>query len=175
VSYHEARVGVSWSPSATLAARASGAWRRYGDTETTVVFESGKDDGVRADLGVRWLPRADWTLDGAYRIEWGPGAFLSSADASARYQRSERLAVTGNLTSFQQIEELRFGDGRALGAGASVDYRVSDRATLGGGLFVLRHQDGDAPRLTPWNQSRAWTSLRIELGNDPGLAARRAR
>lgn len=175
VSYHEVRAGVGWSPSGNLGVRLSGGWRSYGDTETIVVLEPGKSDGWRAEAGVRWQPEPDWAVDGGYRLEWGPGGFLSTADASARYRSSERLGVTGTLTTFQQIEELRLGDGRAFGGGVSFDLGMTERATLAGGVFVLRHRDGGTPGLAPWSQSRAWTSLRIEVGSDPALAARRSR
>ena len=175
VSYHEATAAVAWSPSSTLGARLSGGWRTYEDTETEVVLVPGKDQGWRAEAGVRWVPALEWTMDAGYRLEWGPGSFLSSADATARYRRSERLSLIASATTFQQLEELRLGDGRAFGGGLSADFEMNGRTTLSGGMFVLRHRDGGAPSMTPWSQSRAWTALRIEVGNDPALEARRSR
>jgi len=39
-------------------------------------------DAERANLGARWQMAPGWTVDGSYRLEWGPGAFLSSGDVA---------------------------------------------------------------------------------------------
>jgi hypothetical protein len=76
--------------------------------------------------------------------------------------------------TFQQIEEYRLGQGRAFGGGASAEYRFGDRAVFALGASLIRHRDGGNVFTSPWNQGRAWSSLRFELGSDPGLAARGA-
>ena len=38
-----------------------------------------------------------------------------------------------------------------------------------GGLSVVRHRDGGNVFTSPWNQTRVWSSLRVDLGRDPGL------
>ena len=114
----------------------------------------------------------DWTLDGQYQLEWGPGGFLSSADAAVRYDVSERLTASLSALSFQQIEEYRLGQGRAFGGGASVDWTWSERASIGGGASIVRHRDGGNVFTSPWSQSRAWMTLRLDIGSEPGLATR---
>jgi hypothetical protein len=116
------------------------------------------------------------TVDAGYELEWGPGGFLSSADAAARWTLSERFSVTASGTSFQQVEQYRLGDGRAFGGGLSFDAELTDRIAMGGGASLLRHTGGQAtvPGST-WNQSRGWWTLRILVGEDPGLANRRRR
>jgi hypothetical protein len=47
------------------------------------------------------------------------------------------------------------------------------RARFTGGFSVLRNRDGGTSTLSPWNQTRGWSSLRINVGSDPGLANRR--
>jgi hypothetical protein len=175
VSYTEAEVRAAWSPSASLGVWASGGWRKYEDANAAVVFRPLQDHGWRANSGVQVQLAPDLSLDGSYRLEWGPGSFLSSGDAAFRYQASERLSLAVQGTTFQQIEEFRLGDGRALGGGLSFDLRVLDRATLSGGGSILRHRDGGTASSSPWNQSRAWSALRIDVGGDPGLAQRRNR
>jgi hypothetical protein len=173
VAYSEVETRVGWSPSSNFATWVSGGWRSYGAANTTVVVEPLTDEGWRASAGTRWHVREEWQLEAGYRLEWGPGAFLSSGDVSARYHPSERLSLTVTGTTFQQIEEFRIGDGRAIGGGFSFDVGVTDGAHLSGGLSVLRHRSEGVVNDSPWNQTRGWTGLRIEVGGDPGLSSRR--
>jgi hypothetical protein len=84
--------------------------------------------------------------------------------------------VTATATTFQQIEQYRLGDGRGLGGGLSFDAELTDRILTSGGASLLRHTGGQATvQDSPWNQSRAWWSLRVLVGEDPGLANRRRR
>lgn len=172
VSYSELELRGSWSPGSTSGLWASGGRRSYGDTDTQVLSPL-TETGWRANAGARWEMWPGWTVDGSYRLEWGPGAFLSSGDVALRYTAWERLALSLSGTTFQQIEEFRVGDGRALGGGLSFDLKVTDRASFAGGMTVLRHRDGGSVFTSPWNQTRGWTSLRIDIGEDPGLANRR--
>jgi len=173
VSYHEVEAKVGWSAASTFAAWVSGGRREYEDANTTQVVNLTTDDGWRADAGLRWGLSEQWRLEGSYRLEWGPGAFLSSGDLGARYSPSDRLSVTATGMTFQQIAEFRVGEGRAVGGGLSFDLGVSSRARLAGGFSVLRHRNEGGVQESPWNQTRAWTGLRIEVGDDPGLTARR--
>jgi len=173
VSYSEVLARVGWSPSSSLGTWVTGGWRTYGDTETTVIFEPMRDTGWRADASARWQPASDWVVDGRYELEWGPGGFLSSVDAAVRFSPTERLTTSLNAIAFQQIEEYRLGQGRGFGGGASADFAWRERIALSGGVSLIGHRDGGNAFTSPWNQGRAWTSLRFELGQDPGLANRR--
>ena len=174
VSYTEILARTAWSPFTELGVWISGGRRSYGDTETAVVIQPLSDTGWRADAGARWQVSPQWTLDGRYELEWGSGGFLNAIDAGTRYMPSERVGASLTLMSFQQVEEYRLGDGRAFGASASIDYELSPRTSVLGGLSLLRHRDGGNVFTSPWNQTRAWTSVRVELGGDPGLSAREA-
>lgn len=173
VSYSEVELRGSWSPGSVLGLWASAGRRAYEDTDTQTLLGPLTDTGWRANAGARWQIRPSLIVDGSYRLEWGPGAFLSSGDVAVRYTPWDRLSLSLSGTSFQQVEEFRVGDGRALGGGFSFDLGVTDRASLAGGLSVLRHRDGGTVFTSPWNQTRGWTSLRINVGEDPGLANRR--
>jgi hypothetical protein len=175
VSYTEAELRTAWSATGFLGLWVSGGWRKYGDSRATVVFRPLRDDGWRASAGMRAEMREGLSMDGSYRLEWGPGSFLSSGDLALRYQALDRLSLAAHGTTFQQIEEFRLGDGRAYGGGISFDLRLLGRATLSGGGTVLKHRDGGSVFSSPWNQSRAWSALRIDVGGDPGLAQRRNR
>lgn len=175
VSYTEARARIAWSPVTRVGLWVAGGRRSYGDAEATVVLRPLEDTGWRGEAGGSWVVSNAWRLDGRYEVEWVPGAFLSSADASVRWSPAERLSMAVTAMSLQQIEQFRVGDGRARGVGFSVAADVTDRLSATGGASVLRHTvAGDGPA-SPWNQSRAWTSLRVRVGEDPGLANRRTR
>ena len=173
VSYSELELRGSWARGATLGVWTSASRRSYGDTDTQVLLGPLSDTGWRANAGARWQARPGWTVDGAYRLEWGPGAFLSSADLSVRFDAWERLSLAFTGTTFQQVEEFRVGDGRAFGGGLSFDLDVTGRTALAGGASLLRHREGGSTFTSPWNQARAWTSLRVTIGEDPGLANQR--
>ncbi len=170
VAYTEGELRAAWSPSNTLGLWLSGGWRRYGDAGTAVVLEPLENTGRRLSAGVRWLPDPAWSVDGSYRLEWGPGGFLSSGDAALRWMPSEDLTLSAHAMSFQQIEQFRLGDGRAYGGGVSADARLTARVRFSGGLSVIRQTSSGAAVNSPWNQTRGWTALRIEVGQDPGLA-----
>lgn len=171
VAYHEVEARVGWSPATAFGAWLSGGRRSYGDTETTSILRPLEDTGWRGEVGAAWSVRSTWRVDGRYEMEWVPGAFLSSAETTVAWMPQEGLSVAVTGMSLQQIEQFRLGDGRAHGIGLSAQTAVGQRMSLSGGASVLRHtmEGGDGP----WNQSRAWTSLRVRVGSDPGLANRR--
>jgi hypothetical protein len=172
VSYSEVVARLGWSPGPQLGAWITGGRRTYADTETTIIFRPMRDTGWRADAGARWRAAEGWVVNGSYQLEWGPGGFLSSLDTALRYAATERLTASVSAMTFQQIEEYRLGEGRAFGGGASADYVFGERASVAAGFSVIRHRDGGNVFTSPWNQGRAWTSVRFELGRDPGLASR---
>ena len=172
VAYHEARLRVSWSATSNLGLWAAGGWRKYGDTRTVVVLSSIEDTGWRGEAGVVWTPAPAWTVDGGWGLEWGPGGFLHSADASVRWTFTERFSASVAGTSFQQIEQYRLGDGRAWGGNLGFDAELTERFTFRAGGSVIRHTTSNDGIETPWNQMRAWSSLRVTLGSDPGRASR---
>lgn len=174
VSYSEVSARLGWSPGPALGAWVTGGRRTYADADATVILRPLRDTGWRADAGARWRATTVMSVDGRYQLEWGPGGFLSSADASVRYAPLEALTVSLTGMTFQQIEEYRLGEGRAFGGGASAEYRFGDRAVFAMGASLIRHRDGGNVFTSPWDQGRAWSSLRFELGSDPGLAARRS-
>jgi len=175
VSYSEVEVRSAWSGGSNTTFFTSVGWRQYGDAEATVVLRPLQDHGWRGNLGLRWTVSPEWVIQTEYNLDWLPGGFLSALDASARWAHSERLSLTAQFMSFQQIEEFRVGDGRAFGGGLNFDLTVNDRVQLAGGGSVLKHRDGGSVIDSPWNQARGWTSLRVAVGNDPGLGARMKR
>jgi hypothetical protein len=170
VAYHEVMGRVGWSTTQALGLWVSGGWRRYGDTGTPVVLEPLRDTGWRAEAGGAWNLSSQWTLNGAYHLEWGPGGFLNSGDASVRWSPGPRFGVSVSGMSFQQIEQYRLGDGRAWGGGVSLDAEIVRRLSVVAGGSLIRHDSKGDGVESPWNQARAWTTLRLEVGRDAGRA-----
>jgi hypothetical protein len=175
VSYSETTLRLGWSPTSTFGVWASGGRREYQETNSAVVIARMRDDGWRANVGARLALFDMWSFDGSYRLEIGPGSSLTSGDASVRFTPNDRISVAVSGTSFQQVDEFRVGEGRAVGGGLSFDLGITERITLAGGGSVIRHRNGDVFSSSPWDQSRGWSAVRIAVGNDPGLSARARR
>ena len=175
VAYSEAVARVGWSATPALGVWVRGGWRTYGDTETVQVLSALEDTGWRAEAGFGWTVTDAMAVDAGYELEWGPGGFLSSADASVRWRVLPEVAVSVTGVSLQQIEQYRLGDGRAFGGGVSVDAELTDRLSFAGGGSLLRHRAERDGVVSPWSQSRFWTTLRVRVGSDPGLANRPSR
>ncbi len=172
VGYHGADVRGSWALGSGLGLWASGGLRQYQDTNTTVVFSPLEDDAWSASAGGNWQASTAWRLDGSYRIEWGNGAFLSTGDLAVRWAPDERVHLTGFLTAFQQIEEFRVGENVAWGSGASASVEVFPGTRFESGFSLYLHRPENRAVDRDFNQFRAWSSLRIAIGSDPGLRRR---
>ena len=171
VAHHEVEARVAWRKRPDLTLRGAAGYRRYGDAHAPVIFDPLPNDAVFGTLTGTWTASPDLSLDTGFRLERGFGAYLGSGDVAARLRLHERVSVTLDGSVFQQIEEFRLGNGVVLGAGGAVDVQVTAAAALSGGAHVYRqtweHRAGD----TNWNQVRAWASLRIDFGRDPGRGA----
>ena len=149
-----------------------GGWRSYEAAETTVVLRPLESDALRAHAGFDWRWSEAWRGSGTYRLEWAAGAYLNSADLRlTRNVGSVALTTFGSV--FQQIEEFRLGDLLVVGAGASASASLGGRTHLDGGL--VRYSSRDRERDDPFDFSptRAWLSLRVDVGRDPGLTGGR--
>jgi len=174
VAYSEGTLRAGWAPSSDWGARATLGVRRYGDPGTAIILRPLQDTGWRAGAEVHWAPgQGPWSAGALYDVEWGPGGYLGSLEGRARWSPAEDTYVVFTGRSFQQIEQYRLGDGRALGGGVSGGVPLMERVSATVGASVLRHRgEGSAVRASPWNQARGWTSLRILLGGDPGVRTR---
>lgn len=168
VSYTEGVLRIGWAPSAAWALRSSFGLRRYGDSGTAVILRPLEHTGRRGELDVRWRPAPVWNVGATYSLEWGPGGYLSSIEGRTGWAPAEDTHVTLFLRSFQQIEQYRLGDGRALGGGLSAGVPITERLSVSGGASLLRHRTTGSAEPSPWNQARGWTSVRLLVGRDPG-------
>jgi hypothetical protein len=169
VAYHEAELRGSWARGAA-ALWAAGSYRAYQDAAADAFLHAPAERGWRLAGGGQWSVAPRWSAQAQLATELIPGAFLSSADVTVRVRVHSRVALAATGTGFQQIEEFRVGDGRILGIALTGDVAVSERVRLDAGGAAYRMRDGTRSDAYDWNQLRAWSSLRVELGRDPGLA-----
>jgi hypothetical protein len=171
VAWKEAEAAVTWQPGNGYGAVASASIRRYDETGTSIFGPELERDTRRMSATGWWQPSSGtWRFDGSIRHESGAGASYGGIDAGATWQATEDASVRAWMTRFEQVEEFRVGEGHVLGGGIEASLRVHDRWTLEGGGGLYRH--GSTRADTPdWNQRRAWLSLRLEFGDDPGLRA----
>lgn len=170
VAYHEGVFRGTWSPAEDLGLWLEGGYRRYDDASFDPILGGVEDDAVRGGVGARWRARPELFVTGSYRVERGAGAFHSSADVSGRWSPDDRFSIGAHLTATQQIEEFRTGEGVVAGGGLDGEVRLTDRLHLSGGGAVYRQAFENRPGTVDWNQLRAWTSLRVKVGSDPGLS-----
>lgn len=169
VGYHEAEGRATWRPRPAVTTWASAAWRRYEEADATVIFRPIEQQGTRVSLGASWRMNENMALDGAYRMEHGFGAFVSSGDASLAWRPAQRLELSLDGTAFQQIEQFRVGEGVVLGGGGSASLVLTEALSLSGGATVFQQTFRNRPGIADWNQRRAWMALRASFGSDPGM------
>jgi hypothetical protein len=172
VAHHEIEARAAWRIMPALQVRGAVGYRRYDDTNAQVILEPLTDDAVSVSAAAAWTASPRITIDGSYRMERGFGAYLGSGDVSARIRAHERIALTLDVSAFQQIEQFRLGDGVVLGGGGSVDFDVTRTVRLSSGAHIYRQTWDNRAGDTDWNQVRGWAALRVGFGRDPGLAAR---
>jgi hypothetical protein len=171
VAYNELETLASWRARPRLTAWASAGWRRYADAQAPVVLSQLEDESVRIGVGATYVAPNDLTLIGETAMERGFGAFLISGDLSVRWQPHPRAAAMVGGTAFQQIEQFRVGEGVVFGGNASLDVDLTARVGVGAGLSLYRQTYENRPSSANWNQRRGWASVRVLIGDDPGIVA----
>ena len=175
VAFHEAEARVSWAPSAAVGLWGAGGYRSYEDADTDPVLGGVSDDGWTAAAGGVVRPGDRVRLRGSYRVERSAGAFLSSGEVEASWRALDRLRLSLRGTASQQIEEYRVGEGVVVGGGGALHLRLPMDIELSGGASVYRQTFENRPSGVDWDQLRAWSSLRIPVGGDPGVEMRSGR
>ena len=175
VAYHEGELRATWRPLRPLRVWGTGAFRRYEESNAPIILGGIEREAVRGELGAEWQASRQLSFDGTFRWEEGAGAFLSSGDATVRWSPGERFAVFLNGTAFQQIEEYRVGEGAVLGFGGGTEMELLPRTRLLTGANLYRQNFENRSSAADWNQLRAYASLNIGFGEDPGAARRPGR
>jgi hypothetical protein len=156
---------VPWADISVL-----GALRQYDDTNAGAFLLAPQDRTVRGEIQtVLRLPR-DVNVDVRYQIEHGFGAFTQALDASGLWHVNDAAQLGVYATTFQQILEFRTGNAIVFGLGAHGRADISDRVRIAAGATLYRQNIDNRPSGADWNQTRAWSSLEVTFGRDPGMA-----
>ena len=169
VAHHEIEARAAWRALDGVQVRGTVGYRKYDDAHAPVIFNPLPDDAVSVTAGASWTASDQLLFDATYRLERGFGAYLGSGDVTARWDMHDRVALSLDLSAFQQIEEFRLGNGVVLGGGGSVDLDVTSAATLSSGVHVYRQTWDNRSGDVDWNQVRGWAALRVGFGRDPGM------
>jgi len=175
VAYNEGELRATWRPLPALRVWGAGGYRKYEDSNAPTILGGLERESKRGEFGAEWLADSRFSLEGSYRWERGAGATLSSGDATVRWSPLDRLSVYVDGTAFQQIEEYRVGEGIVTGFGGGVELELLSRTRLLTGANVYRQDFKNRSSAADWNQLRAFASLNIGFGEDPGAARRPGR
>jgi hypothetical protein len=175
VGYNEGELRATWAARPALRVWGAGGYRRYEESNAPIVLGGVERESVRAELGAEWQFNQRFSFDGEYRLESGAGAYVSSGDATVQWSPLTRVSVFANATAFQQIEEYRLGEGVVVGFGGGADVELFPRTRLLAGANLYRQNFENRASAADWNQLRAFASLNIGFGEDPGAARRPGR
>jgi hypothetical protein len=175
VAFNEAELRATWRPLDALRVWGTGAYRKYQESNAPIILGGVERESKRGELGAEWLASDRLSFEGQYRWERGAGAFLSSGEATVRWSPLERLSVFVDGTAFQQIEEYRVGEGFVTGFGGGAEVELFPRTRLLAGANMYRQEFENRSSAADWNQLRAFASLNIGFGEDPGAARRPGR
>ena len=142
----------------SLRARGERYWYEGADVNTAIVGPL-QDEGWRFGWGATARIGAQWSLDGGYTAEFGPGASARSFDAALTWTPSNQIELTGYGGTLERPLEFRYYDAETRFLGARGDWRPrSDwRLWLDGGWYKDE-------RNRPDNAASAWDQLRLRGG-----------
>lgn len=166
VPYHawDAAVAVQAHRRVTVRAR----YERYAfdDAEAATPLFQAESDGWRWEFGGTVTAAAAWTVDGAYRVEFGPGAASRGVSGSVAYAPSRRLSVRLLGAASKRPLEYRFNEAvvRMLGVDAEIEPTPGVRVGLNASRYAEDHRRPDAAAFE-WDQFRLAARLVLELGS----------
>jgi len=170
VPYHSVQASVAVAAAARFELRGRYEHYRFAEAETETPLFDAKRDGWRAELGFTATPLPEWTFDGGYQREFGPGASLSGSAGTITYQPSRRLRATLLGSSFDRPLEFRFNDAVVRTFGVDAQFTSSDRLRVGLTAYHYSeaHHRSDAAAFD-WNQWRLSARLVVAFGDAADL------
>jgi len=170
VPYRAVQASVAVAPIRRLELR--GRWERYefDEAEAATPLFTAKRDGWRWELGGTYEPVANWTLDAAYREEFGPGAGAAAAAGSLTYEPSRRLTVMLLGSAATRPLEFRFNEAEVRIYGVDAQLEPSPRLRLGVSANRYReiHRRPDAGAFD-WDQVRVSARVVLLFGSQADL------
>ena len=166
-AYHaaEGAIGVRLDPRVALRLGGERYW--YDATETSTPLVTVEDAGWRVSYGATWDPRADLTIDGELRREFGVGAYANSVQGSVIWRPRPGWTLRANAGHLERPLEYRYDVSTLDWLGAGADWRASDRATVGGAVdrWSEARDRPDAAAFS-WDQVRLSFRLTWLLASD---------
>jgi hypothetical protein len=175
VAWQEVELRGAWQPPRRFAVWGAGAYRRYDDHDTQTFLRPLETRSLRAAVGGDWQARPELRFDGSLRMEGPVGAFTFSGDAALDWRVSEGVAVRVQGVVLEQLEEFRLGGTVLAGGLAGVDVRLRPDLRAGVGFELYRQAQSERPGGPDWTQRRAWFSMNMDIGRDPGLRREQSR
>jgi hypothetical protein len=170
VPYRAVQASLAVAPIRRLELR--GRWERYefDEAEAATPLFSAKRDGWRWELGGTFQPATGWTVDGAYREEFGPGAGAAAVAGSLRYEPSRRLTVMLLGSAATRPLEFRFNEAEVRIYGVDAQLEPSPRVRLGVSANRYReiHRRPDAGGFD-WDQVRVSARVVLLFGSQADL------
>lgn len=159
--------GSLWiTPVRGLDLRAGGERYWYSDAEVSAPLGRVEDDGWRWNAGATLTLAREWSLDGGYHAEFGPGASSQGGDGSLSWRPISALTFTAEAGHMVRPLELRYTNPALTWYGLSTDVRVTDRlrCSVGGVRYEEDRRRPDASSFS-WSQTRFRASLSWLLGS----------
>jgi hypothetical protein len=170
VPYGAVQASVAVAPIRRLELR--GRWERYefDEAEAATPLFSAKRDGWRWEVGGTYHPVTGWTLDAAYREEFGPGAGAAAVGGTLTYAPSRRLTMTLLGSAATRPLEFRFNEAevRTFGIDAELEPTARVRLGLSASRYQESHRRPDAAAFD-WNQLRVSARVVVLFGSQADL------
>ncbi len=126
VSYHAVNTSVQFRPVRWLTVRSRGERYRYDDAGiSTALVPKLEDRGWRVSSGATATVGSQWTVDGTYSLEHGPGAAGRFADGALTWTPREEYSFGMYGGSVFRPLELRYFDATSLWFGGRAEWQIT--------------------------------------------------
>ena len=156
VPYHGVNASFSAKTTRHITLRGRLELYRFDAAAAATPLVDVEDAGWRWEFGGTVTPARAWTVDAAWRREFGPGAATTGGSATVTYAPTPRLALTLLGAAVTRPLELRFNEALVRTWGVDAEFRASDRLRVGATASGIT-EDHDRPDAGAYD----WGQLRI--------------
>jgi len=166
VPYHAWDAALALRAHRRVTVRARYERYAFDNAEASTPLFQAENDGWRWDVGGTVTAAAAWTVDGAYRVEYGPGAASRGVSGSVAYAPSRRLSVRVVGAATKRPLEYRFNEAvvRMLGVDAEFEPTSGMRVGVTASRYDEDHRRPDAAAYQ-WDQFRLAARVVLDLGS----------
>ena len=166
VPYHAWDAALAVTAHRRVVVRARYERYAFDGAEASTPLVQVENDGWRWEFGGTVTAAAAWTVDGAYRVEYGPGASSRGVSGSLTYAPSRRLALRLLGAATKRPLEYRFNEAVVRMLGADAEYRPTGGLRVGvtASRYAEDHRRPDAAAFD-WDQFRLAARVVLEFGS----------